>query len=80
MKTLSVKLPDPLARWLRTRARELRRTQSDLVRQALEAQRQGTKNGKKAKSCGELMADFDGFFQGPPDLSTNPKYMEGYGE
>lgn len=79
MKTLSVKLPDPLAHWLRTQARELRRTQSDLVRQALEAQRQ-SKGRKKAKSCAELLADFDGFFQGPPDLSTNPKYMKGYGE
>lgn len=76
MKTLSVKLPDPLARWLRTQARELRRTQSDLVRQALEAQRQN-RNGP---SCHDLMKDFCGSFSGPPDLSTNPKYMDGYGQ
>ena len=79
MKTLSVKLPEPLARWLIKQSRDLRRTQSDLVRQALEAQRQNGQ-GKKAKSCAELLADFGGFFEGSRDLSTNPKHMEGYGK
>lgn len=77
MKTLSVKLPPPLARWLLKRSRELGRTQSDLVRQALEEQRQGK---AQAKSCADLMADFEGFFEGPPDLSTNPKYLEDFGK
>ena len=35
MRTLTVKLPTPLAAWLSRRARELGRTQSDLVREAL---------------------------------------------
>ncbi|CAN5502633.1 hypothetical protein BH20VER1_BH20VER1_18390 [soil metagenome] len=77
MKTLSVKLPAALANWLARQARELGRTQSDLVRHALEEQRQG--NGR-SPSCHDLMKDFCGSFHGPPDLSTNPKYMRDYGK
>lgn len=79
MKTISLKLPAPLADWLARRANELGRSRSDLVRQALEEQRQG-KNGRGEKSCAELMAEFDGFFRGPRDLSTNPKYMRDFGK
>lgn len=78
MKTISLKLPAPLANWLAKRANELGRSRSDLVRQALEEQRQG--KSKSEKSCAELMAEFSGFFQGPRDLSTNPKYMRGFGK
>jgi Arc/MetJ-type ribon-helix-helix transcriptional regulator len=79
MKTISLKLPAPLANWLAKRANELGRSRSDLVRQALEEQRQ-RKNSKGEKSCAELMAEFSGFFQGPRDLSTNPKYMRDFGK
>ncbi len=77
MKTLSVKLPTPLAGWLSKRSQELGRTQSDLVRQALEEQMMGN---KRAKSCAELMANLGGAFEGPPDLSTSPKYMKDFGK
>src|SRR5437867_6379823 len=79
MKTISLKLPAPLANWLAKRANELGRSRSDLVRQALEEQRQG-KNGRGEKSCAELMAEFGGSFRGPRDLSTNPKYMRDFGK
>jgi hypothetical protein len=79
MKTLSVKLPSPLAGWLSRRAKELGRTQSDLVRQALEQQREEN-FPKEHRSCAELMDDLGGTFEGPPDLSVNPKYLEGFGE
>ena len=79
MKTISLKLPVPLANWLAKRAAELGRSRSDLVRQALEEQRQG-KNSTGEKSCAELMAEFGGFFRGPRDLSTNPKYMRDFGK
>lgn len=79
MKTISLKLPAPLANWLAKRASELGRSQSDLVRQALEEQHDD--HGKKREeSCAELMAKFDGFFRGPRDLSTNPKYMRNFGK
>jgi hypothetical protein len=76
MKTISVKLSPPLARWLSRRAHELGRTQSDLVRDALEQQREG----KGKPSCHDLMKHLCGSFRGPGDLSTNPKHMEGFGE
>ncbi len=79
MKTLSVKLPAPLAGWLSRRAKELGRTQSDLVRQALEQQQQENFPGEN-RSCGELMDDLGGRFEGPPDLSVNPRYMESFGK
>ena len=64
---------------LAKRANELGRSRSDLVRQALEEQRQA-KNSRGEKSCAELMAEFGGFFRGPRDLSTNPKYMRDFGK
>jgi len=48
-----------------------------VVRAALERERAG-KN--RPKSCRDLLADLEGYFDGPPDLSTNPKYMEGFGQ
>ena len=34
---------------------------------------------QQATSCLELMKDYIGCCEGPPDLSTNKKYLEGYG-
>ena len=79
MKTISLKLPAPLANWLAKRANELGRSRSDLVRQALEEQREG-KNSRGEKSCAALLAEFGGFFRGPRDLSTNPNYMRDFGK
>ncbi len=81
MKTLSVKLPEPLAEWLLEESRTKRRSRSELVREALELRRRGDKNGKsKPLTMAEAMADLRGSVRGKRDLSTNPKYMEGFGE
>ena len=76
MKTISVKLPEPLAAWLSRRAAELGRPQSDLVREAL----QRSKEGSGGASCHDLFADVCGVIEGPRDLSTNPRHMRGFGE
>lgn len=76
MKTITVKLPEPLAHWLSQRARELGRTQSDLVREALHHASEGGARG----SCFDLFADVCGSAVGPKDLSTNPKHLDGFGE
>ena len=76
MKTISVKLPEPLAVWLSRRATELGRPQSDLVREAL----QRLKEGSGGASCHDLFADVCGVIEGPRDLSTNPRHMRGFGE
>ena len=76
MKTVTVKLPEPLAAWLSRRARELGRPQSDLVREALQRASAGT----SGVSCHDLFADVCGVINGPKDLSTNQKHMAGFGE
>lgn len=76
MKTISVKLPDPLAAWLSRRAGELGRPQSDLVREAL----QRSKDGTSGATCGDAFADVCGVIDGPKDLSTNPKHLKGFAE
>ena len=79
MKTISIRVPEPLAEWLDNEAAELGRSQSEIVRDALERVR-GSRKGKK-KSIGEQMAELGGFFKGGArDGSTNKKYLEGFGE
>ena len=63
MKTISVKLPEPVATWLVQRARETKRTRSAVVREALERERSGKAH---PKSCRDLLADLQGSFDGPP--------------
>lgn len=76
MKTVTVKLSDPLAAWLSRRARELGRPQSDLIREALQRAAEGTSGA----SCHDLFADVCGVVDGPADLSTNPEHLSGFGE
>ena len=76
MKTVSVKLPTPLAAWLTQQAKELGRSKSALVRQALEQRR--SQPGKS--TCLDLMQDLCGSIRGPRDLSTNPKHLAGLGK
>lgn len=75
MKTLSIRLPEPLANWVETAAEKSGRTQSEIIREALEQRRAGG----KAKSVGEMMEELGGTFKGPRDLSTNKKHFEGFG-
>ncbi|MGZ8900631.1 MAG: CopG family ribbon-helix-helix protein [Limisphaerales bacterium] len=79
MKTISIRVPDPLADWLDKEAAQLGRSQSEIIRDALEHVR-GSAKGKR-KSVGAQMAELGGFFKGGPrDGSTNKKYMKGFGE
>ena len=77
---LTVRLPPKLRRRLRALSRQQRRRESELVREALEA---FCANGRKPVTCYDLAlrAGLIGSApNAPPDLSTNPKYMEGFGE
>ena len=80
MKTLSVKIPDPLAKWLLGEAKQSRRSRSDLVREALEAKRRGNAGKQTKRSLADALLDCGGTFDGPGDLSTNPRHMEGFGK
>jgi hypothetical protein len=75
MKTITIRIPESLAVWLTGRAKELRRPQSELVRDALERSRRDGDLG----NCHDLMMDVCGAVNGPQDLLTNPKYRGGAG-
>jgi hypothetical protein len=81
MKTISLKLPPALHAQLSRAAERNKQTKSSLVRAALEQFLNGA--GKSAAkgpvSALELAGDLVGCVDGPGDLSTNGKYMEGYG-
>jgi hypothetical protein len=78
MKTISLKLPEALDSKLSAAAHRLKRTKSAVVREALENYLDES-TPAKGVSCLDLAADLCGCFDGPTDLATNKKYLEGYG-
>ncbi len=80
MKTITVRLPEPLVAEIEAESRLRRVSKSDVVRERL--QRNGTTSGA-ADAGVEAIADLIGAVDGlPPDLSSNKKtYLKatGYG-
>jgi Arc/MetJ-type ribon-helix-helix transcriptional regulator len=76
MKTVTVRLPEPLAVWLSQRARELGWSKSDLVRDALERAR----NRRDGASRHDVLANMCGTVRGPRNLSTNRRHFAGFGK
>lgn len=76
MKMMSLKLPDDLLREVEEEARRTGLTKSQVIRHLVE---EGFKHKRKAKSpvtCADLAGDLIGSLNGPPDLSTNRRYLE----
>lgn len=80
MKTMSVKLPDSLAAWLREEAENSLRSQSEIVREALEQKRDQRGNESRRRSLADALLDLKGSVSGTHDYATNPKHFEGFGE
>jgi hypothetical protein len=80
MKTVTCKLPEKLDAELETTARAEGVSKSEFIRGAVEEKVKRTRRGKKAPRAYDLAKDLCGSLRGPGDLSTNPKYMEGFGE
>ncbi len=78
MRTISLKLSDKLHAKLTRVAKHRGQTKSDLVRNALEEFLNGHR--PRVATVAELAGDLLGSAEGPGDLSTNRKYMEGYGK
>ena len=78
MKTISLKVPEAMDARLAAIAKQNGKTKSDVAREALQA---FFENGHKNRpvSAYDLSKDLIGKFHGPRDLSTNKKYMRGYG-
>jgi hypothetical protein len=80
MKTLSLKLPPRLRSRLERAAKQRGQSKSEVVRAALEQFLNDERAGKGPLSALELAGDLVGCVEGPGDLSTNPRYMEGFGQ
>jgi hypothetical protein len=80
MQTISLKLPKTLLRRREQVARERQQSKSAVVRKALEQFVNGTLATGRPLSALDLAGDFIGCVEGPPNLSTSPKYLEGYGK
>jgi hypothetical protein len=79
MKTVSLKLNDALLRKLERAARERGQSKSAVIRSALEQFLNGERTIPPGSAL-EAALPWVGCCEGPGDLSTNPKYMEGFGE
>lgn len=83
MTTLTLKLPKALDEQLATVAKHRRSSKTALVRQAIEAflaQHTPPEPPTTTLTVGDLVGHLAGCLEGPPDLSTNKKYFEGFGE
>ncbi len=76
---MSLKLPPPLEAQLNAEAPARRIPKSRIVRELLEKHYKPNGGKKHRPTFGEVNGHLFGCFDGPKDLSTNPKYMKGYG-
>jgi len=80
MKTLTVRLPEELAREIETESRERGRSKSDVVRERLSAPKTGHVRAKcLLDAIGDVIGSVDGL---PPDLSARTSTQlksSGYG-
>lgn len=79
MKTLTVKLPDDLARQLDQTAGRKGCTRSALIRQALAGYLVENRASDQGPSALDLAGDLVGCADGPEDLSSNPDHLADYG-
>ncbi len=79
--TITFKISPKKGAELKEAATRKRVTTSKYVRDLVESQLQ-RETKKPFKSALDVLQDIGvvGCFEGPSDLSTNPKYMEGYGQ
>jgi Arc/MetJ-type ribon-helix-helix transcriptional regulator len=79
MKTVSLKLPEALEIRLNAFIHKRKVSKSVVIREALEAYlaREGeTDSGAFLEAARDLSGSLDG----PADLSSNPKHLDGYGQ
>jgi predicted DNA-binding protein len=78
-KRITVRLPSSLQTRLKKRAKVAGKTESEIVREAVEAHVSRAHGRESAYDVAKRLG-LVGCAKGlPPDLSTNPKYMEGFG-
>lgn len=80
MTSVTLKMPDGLARKLHAAAKGQRVSRSALVRVAIAKYIEEDLPASGPPSAYDLVKAFAGSTQGPRDLSTNLRHMEGYGQ
>ena len=79
MKVLSLKLPEALDRKLAAAVRRRGTRKSELVRQALERYLEDSQDVRRGSFL-DLAGDLVGCVKdAPADLSSNPRYLAGFG-
>jgi hypothetical protein len=76
MTTLTCKIPESLDARLEKLARHTKIPKAKIVRKALE---QAVRKAPRNSAAFGLVKDLCGSLSGPPDLATNPKYLEDMG-
>jgi hypothetical protein len=74
MQTLTLKVPPDISSWLDKRARELNRSKSEIVRQALAAQRSGANFESVTARAGDLVGKYAG-----SKNSSDKRNLKGFG-
>lgn len=81
MKTITIKVPDDLAVRIENQAGKLGISKSAFIRESIEREFKNGKYVEEEPSFYDLVKDDLGCADcGLTDLSTNPKYMEGFGK
>ena len=82
VETLSIKVPKATKTRLKALARARKTSPSALLREAIDHVLSGSQTRSSRPSLHELSRDLfeDLGPGGPPDLSSNPKHMEGFGK
>ena len=78
MKTLTLRVNDSLYAKVASLAKRRKTTQSEVVREAIQACVE-SKNEMKNNSAFDLARDLVGSVRGSRDLSVNKEYFEGFG-
>ena len=76
MRTVTIKLPDILALRLKQTVARRRATQSEVIREALEAHLAAPSMGSFLELAGDLAGSLR---EGAPDLSSNKRRLKGFG-
>lgn len=79
MNTVSVKLPLALALELAAAAKKQGLSRSEFIRAAIRERLAHLQESKKG-SVVDVAGDLVGCLDGPSDLSTNKKYLRGFGQ
>jgi len=74
MQTLTLKVPPEISNWLNKRARELNRSKSEIVRQALVAQQNGDNFESVTARAGDLVGKYAGSRH-----SSDKRNLKGFG-